>query len=560
MSPGVRLTVPYTLIVLAVFLTGTASAQMPATTDATARLGGHVTTADGGLSIAGARVEITGGPVGRSESRATATGDDGAYEVGGLPPGIYFIHASRAGRLARSHGQGSPIGISGGISGHTQIAIALRAGQTRRDIDVALPRSGSITVRVVDEFGQPRRGAVIEALEDRGRGERRLMPVVAADALRQIIPRAVETDDRGEVRLYGLAPGEYYLRAIVPGFRASITDEPDTAGTRVRIYPPVYYPGTTSSDDAQDIRLGSSEELHVTIALTPMRSATVRGSVVTEDGRPASGFVVLSDVTGPGAKVKTWRAPLERGTFQFDDVWPGEHVIEKDAEEPDVEGADYDALQVTVNGDDVEGLVLHTKPLRPLRGRIVFEGGAAPSGVEPSAFAVKAIGPYGLSGFAVTAGDWTFTLPMTEGPSTLQAVTPNGWYLDRIRLGGSDVTDTPLSGAEGLELVVTNVAATLEGSVTTGRGDLVVGATVVVLPEDPALRRIGSRAVGILSSNAQGRFRVDGLPSGRYLALTSATRPSGPDDLAALARSPEAARVTLSSGDATTLNFTLPER
>jgi hypothetical protein len=129
------------------------------------------------------------------------------------------------------------------------------------------------------------------------------------------------------------------------------------------------------------------------------------GTVVTEGGGPASGVVVLSMADTPGAAVPILRAPLENGRFQFDDVRPGTYVIEKDAEEPGPDGADYDVLPVTVDGTDIDGLMLRTMPLRPLRRRIVFEGNASSRDLSPSDFAIVADATVGLSGLAEIDND-----------------------------------------------------------------------------------------------------------------------------------------------------------
>jgi protocatechuate 3,4-dioxygenase beta subunit len=467
-----------------------------------------------------------------------------------LPPGTYAIKTSRTGFVPVAYGQQ--------IGQRSWTGITLRSGQSRSDIDVALPRSGAITALVVDEFGNPHSGVVVTVLENRGRG---LVPISSSDPLDTIIPRIAETDDRGDIRMYRLPPGEYYVRADMPGFRAALTDGIESANMRTQIYSSVYYPGVASSADAQSIVLGAGQEVHVTIELTPVRVAVLSGTVVTEDGGPASGFAVLSMADTPGAAVPILRSPLENGRFRFDDVRPGEYVIEKDAQEPGRNGLDYDVLPVTVDGTDIHGLMLRTMPLRPLRGRVVFEGKASSRDLSPSDFAIVADATVGLSGFSEIENDWTFSVQLTHGPSVLNARTPDGWYVERIRLGGIDVTDTPLSGGEGIEVVVTSTAATVRGRLTTRSGDPVIAATVVIVPEDPALRRINSRAVRTVQTDGRGLFRASGLPPGRYAVISDVSLPWRDEDLAAVERlAAESPHISLADGDDKTIDVTLPRR
>src|SRR4029078_997944 len=59
------------------------------------------------------------------------------------------------------------------------------------------------------------------------------------------------TDDLGQFRVYGLAPGDYFVSASF--------NPPGEAATALG-YPPVYYPGTPSAAESRRIRIGLGEE------------------------------------------------------------------------------------------------------------------------------------------------------------------------------------------------------------------------------------------------------------------------------------------------------------
>jgi hypothetical protein len=83
-----------------------------------------------------------------------------------------------------------------------------------------------------------------------------------------------ETDDTGAFRLYGLAPGEYYVSAVL---RNNPIEQPgDNAG-----YAPTFYPGTGNVNEAQRVTVGAGEEVSIGFSLLPVRLVRVSGTVVS---------------------------------------------------------------------------------------------------------------------------------------------------------------------------------------------------------------------------------------------------------------------------------------
>ena len=77
----------------------------------------------------------------------------------------------------------------------------LRRGDTAR-VDVALERGGTISGRVVDEFGEPMADVRVEALL-----------ALPHNARLSSVSRQRETDDEGRFRLFELPRGRYFVRA-----------------------------------------------------------------------------------------------------------------------------------------------------------------------------------------------------------------------------------------------------------------------------------------------------------------------------------------------------------
>jgi hypothetical protein len=98
---------------------------------------------------------------------------------------------------------------------------------------------------------------------------------------------------------------------------------------------------------------------------------------------------------------------------------------------------------------------------------------------------------------------------------------PDGWAVHRIVVSGIDATDGPfevLSGHEATARVeLTDRVTEVSGTASPGSaGD----ASIVVFPEDPSKRAYPSRYVRTVRADAQGHFRILGLPRGeQYRAV-----------------------------------------
>ena len=115
----------------------------------------------------------------------------------------------------------------------------MRDGETVSSIDFALPKGAVIAVRLTDEFGEPVAGQQVQVQrfqwgED---GQRRLTGAGSGGAAFS------GTDDRGEIRIFGLMPGEYVIEA-----RRGLTGGGPGAGSdTAEGFANTFYPGTLSA-------------------------------------------------------------------------------------------------------------------------------------------------------------------------------------------------------------------------------------------------------------------------------------------------------------------------
>jgi hypothetical protein len=164
------------------------------------------------------------------DARSATTDQNGRYEFIDLPAGTYNLTASRSGYVQLGYKQTRP---------NTQPQpLTLADKQTLDKIDFALPPGGVITGRIIDEFGEPVSDVLVSAQRQQFiNGVRRPMASGAPSS----------SNDIGEFRIYGLAPGEYYVSA---NLRAMNINPMEVSADRAG-YAPTYYPSTTDVAAAQ---------------------------------------------------------------------------------------------------------------------------------------------------------------------------------------------------------------------------------------------------------------------------------------------------------------------
>ena len=506
----------------------------PATQAGAAIVRGRVTAADTGRPLRRARITLSGAELGR-EGRSTSTSLDGRYEMADLPPGRYTVRIARSGYVPLQYGQRRPL--------EPGKPLQLLDKQVVDHVDFAMPRASVIGGQILDELSEPVADVQVFAMRSTWfQGRRRMVPV----------GQPARTDDAGEYRLTGLSPGSYYVMATL---RETWTVT-ENGVERMLGYAPTYAPGTASLTDARRVNVAVGQAAgNTSFALMPGAAASVSGTAADSLGAPIVGRNILlmqefAGATGAILSMGGNATTAADGTFTIRNVPPGTYRIlaQTTRDTQSVRGTvlEIASQQVTLDGIDVGNLSLTTSMGWTIEGTVIADTGALPD-ASPGRFGIAArlvdpdagngMGgappppppPGAAGGGAIPESgrvrpDWSFTVVSVFGAARVRAIVPDGWTLKAILHDGRDITDAPIALKSGetltdVQVVVSNRVTTVNGQLLDDKGAPLADGTVIVFADDAAKWSDDSRWVRAVRPDQDGRYEVQGLPPGDYLAV-----------------------------------------
>jgi protocatechuate 3,4-dioxygenase beta subunit len=501
-----------TFVCVAMLLAGgqqsTPDPQAPAPSPATATIRGHVVAGDTGQPLRKAQVRLNqldvAPGVGSSpfrENHLATTDADGGYEFKNLPAGRYNLFAAKGAYVGVWWGQQQP--------NQAGKPLDVLAGQTVERVDFTLLRGGVITGRVVDEFGEPLSYLQIGA-----------MRAVTTSGRRDLQQMGfATTDDVGEFRMYGLMPGQYYVQARWRRMGPGDPTSPDRTG-----YPVTFFPGTTNAAEAQRFTVAAGQTISdLVMALSPIKTARVDGTVVDSQGRPIGNVLLnIMEVAGYGGYNMVGSSVRPDGTFTIASLPPGEYMLRTQVTGTRKEVA---VMKLTVGTEDIKDLRLVALPPSLIIGRIVVDPAQAQA-LPTSAMSLYAtdseLQRFGGMVPGKVADDLTFELSATPGTNRINAMNmPPGWTIRAIRVNTMDVTDEGIDvkageNVTGVDVELTNKVTTISGLVTNARGEPAKDYTLIVFAADSKRWTPNSRYQRVARPDQDGRFKINSLPAGDY--------------------------------------------
>ncbi len=516
-------------------------------TTGTAELRGRVVGGTPATPVAGATVVLSGRIV-----KKVVTDDAGRFVFTKLPSGTYSISVSGNGFAVTSFGSGAPRAISLDINDGDRIDRG----------DLVLPSGAEISGVILDERGNPLKGATVSAWRTTytAPGEPRLS--FEGQAL---------SDETGDYRIVGLKPGTYFVDAKA---NASIA--------------PTFFPASANADMASPVTVtATAGAAGISIRLLSIPLARVSGSIVNSQGLPSANFfVLLAPLRDDGAQVSGVDLTSDvdaAGKFSVGKVPPGNYLVVVVAKSrlemiartgQPAHGVDSEAASqpVTVDGRDVDDLSIRTSPPARLSGKVTLDGNAVDADLAKrlTLSLAQNSGPGGMQSvlnmtYATPGPDGAFSMPAIAGGRLLRINgLPSGTALRQVLLHGIDVTDEGFDVGSfdigDVIVALTSTPSRVTGHVANDQGALVGGASVIVFPaEERHWHLVMTRLVKAVKTDKDGAFSVTALPPGSYFAVAVPVLADGewaaPSNLERLRV--EATAFKLSDGEQKALSLTV---
>jgi Carboxypeptidase regulatory-like domain len=451
---------------------------------------------------------------GRQKTFTATTDSKGAFSLSGIPPGNYRLSATRNGFVRSEYGQR-------GVNDQGAV-IRILAGGRLPDATVSMRPAPTISGTVLDDNERPVPFASVLALavEYQPGGTRRYRLV-----------QSVNTDERGDYRLFWLTPGEYFVAvnhsegAMHEILTAFPQVNPNLARPEVD-YPLYFYPNTPDIGVARTVRVREGLDVPaIDFKIRHIPLVTIRGAVknIPAGSRGNEFPLGLFSTAIVGANSSFRYRPDPDGKFEIPGLAPGTYVL-RGIHQAAAQTMATAEIPVMVADRDLENFIVPLVPAIQARGRLLVDGS---TGALP--FDVAAILPRlaprtgGINVSLSLRPDGTITSPSPFFPGDFDVSIiglPTDYYLKQVMVESGDalksgihVSATPFS----MDLVVAKHQGILTGTVGGALSAVASGAVVVLIPEEELRnRRDRYRRV---TTDTEGKFRLSSVPPGRYTAF-----------------------------------------
>jgi hypothetical protein len=455
---------------------------------------GVVTNSVTGEPVLRAHVSLrfsTTGQQGQAQQKryGALTSVDGKFTITGLDPGAYSAAIDKTGFITTSD---IPM-------------LNLQAGDVKDDLKFKLLPAGSIAGRVLTAEGDPVYNALV-VIEN--------------------YPATTTTDEKGQYRIGGLAPGKYRLRATLQDI--GMLPEIRTDGTKEIHYAATYYPSVLLPASATRVEpRAGSETTGIDIRLVRTPIVRITGRV---EGLPP-GLDNAHIELRKGRSTSSNGSLKPDGTFELWKVDPGKYTVVAMWNTPAGARIQSTPADVEVDDRDVDHVVLNALPSMALAGHVQFDDDKArpqqgqanvpKQGIQPLQQAVSeriiVSSPEGYSSQSANLGaDDSFQLTNLSPNRYRLGVTWGPAYIKSIRIGSTQVDGNVLDlryGAPGdsVTVMVSSATGNISGTVSDDKGP-VSAATVLLAPEDEDSGR-GNR---YMSVKPDGSYSLPMIPPGKY--------------------------------------------
>jgi 5-hydroxyisourate hydrolase-like protein (transthyretin family) len=511
---------------------------------------GRVVTAAEGNPLKSARVLLTPNHT-RSDSEmyAASTDSEGHFTLKDIPAGSYEFSAAHTGFVEQDYKAGA---------NDTGPLFSLTSAQKVSDVLFRLVAAGVITGRVSNEDGEPMQRVEVVALRRPSEEEMEDIDESHRHKIEMETVGSGESDDRGQYRIFGLKPGEYFIRttdsSFFPGGRIAMGDDFWVKQVLGSDYGSVYFPGVTQSSQAQVIPVKAGEEAQADLTMHRVKTVEISGRVIGGSGPAANAPIRLEPVDDNESDFDRQTTSDDKGAFRLRNIPEGSYYIVAYLREPGTVAYESRARQkIEVTGDNIDALTVTLTPGVPIRASIKADGSASLSVDRTRLFLMSVEEDRQFGGSCELKKDGTCEFKAVhDGSYAIQvAGLDEGTYIKSARSGPDDLLEKGLQ-VEGdspgkIEITVAADSGKLEGSVADDDGP-VAGARVRVVP-DP-LTPYNHVRIQRTKTDQLGHFSLIGIAPGRYVVTARPLVPSS-------GYKSETQSITLSESDHKTVEMKL---
>ncbi len=433
---------------------------------------GRVTSSVHGEPVANALVtlrglETSGGA--QPQTYICQTGADGRFTIAGVAPGVYEPVPSKPGFIGRP--------VERFASARDFPPVTVEAGKPVTGLELRLIPDSVIAGRVLDADGDPVRHAQVEAQQ--------YAYISGNKQLRSV--HQVQSDDRGEYRMFNLPPGRYYVHAEATprSFRRIQANVQMRGALPPTTLSAAFYPGVADPSRATELQAQPGGELDgIDISLAPEKRYSIRGKLPVSDPAKTPRGVRVVERSGNMARFQSLSFP-GRDSYEVRDVAPGSYIVIGDSIDPaNPEERLFARQPVDVIDRDVDGVDLTFSPGVKMKGMVKVEGSAA----VPLGDLTLYLQSTDFSGqqTAKIAADGTFLSPeMAPGIYQVRIGGHNA-YLKSLRLGDQELPERKIDTERLSGDVTVAISADfgqVEGTVTDEAGKPVYNANVTLIPD-----------------------------------------------------------------------------
>lgn len=491
------------------------------------------------------------------DSQSAVTGADGTFHFEKIAPGRYSVRVQKTGYVGAN--RGTSAAASRGV-GSSIATLTLNKGENVRDFSFKMQPHGVIAGRVVDDEGEPVARVQVQAMRYvYQQGQKRLMPFNTS-----------MTNDLGEYRIWGLAPGAYMLSASPLDFNFAPRNRPARDG-----HATTYYPSAASIDRAGALNVTAGGRMeNVDVRLQRAHMVTISGVVIdgaTGDKAARANVMILpnTDNGGDGMVMAMRGGGMARnGAFTLQNVTAGSYTLLSNIFGEQGRSMTVGTLNVEVGSEDIKNLTIVAHPGATLNGKVKFEGSDTAPATPNLRVMLELTRPQmmmSMSGAQVKE-DGKIELA-NVGASKYRVRTmglPEGYYLKEVKLGNQDVRQTGLDFSNGvsgeLEVVLAPGAGTVSGVVKTSKDETQSNAVVVLVPKTEYAGL--SDQIRNTISGTKGEYTFTGIAPGDYdvFVFEDIEQGAWADPEVRLAAKESSKSIKVDSGAAATLDLKLPRQ